>query len=240
MRLNLPPLATEFSPLQAPVFMAEGSGNAHWLLHTPSGSLVWRQFGQAPGSDHSRETWLLQQLQIHPWVPRLIQSFPSGLLFEQVPGHHPDAPGLNPLQREGLLQLVMELWQQPCNLPALNYEDLLFDYWQKTGYASPVQPLLEQLNKAAARWPALTQLTHHDLHAGNLLLENNHWVLLDWEYAAPGNPWIDAAALDRWLTLSDTEKKQLEILLPELSLSDPWQEMADWLEGLDQLWQVTR
>jgi thiamine kinase len=239
MNLHLPPLPPHLQPAEKPIFMAEGTGNSHWLLNTPSGSLVWRQFGQAPGSDHSRETLLLQQLQIHAWVPRLIKSFPSGLLLEQVPGQHPVTPLLNPPQRERLLQLVKELWQQPCDLPALNYEDLLFDYWQRTGYASPLQPLLEKLCKAVASWPALTQLTHHDLHAGNLLLENGQWVLLDWEYAAPGNPWIDAAALDRWLILSDTEKSQLAAALPELPGADPWQEMMAWLEGLDQLWQVT-
>lgn len=219
--------------------MAQGTGNSHWLLNTASGPLVWREFGQAPGSDHQRETLLLQQLQVHPWVPRLIQSFPSGLLLQQVPGQHPEASSLSPQQRQQLLQLVMELWQQPCDLPALNYEDLLFDYWHRARYATLLHPLVHKLSRIALAWPDSTQLTHHDLHADNLLLNNNQWTLLDWEYAGPGNPWIDAVALDRWLGLSTDERQQLEAELPELQMADPWQEMTDWLEGLEYLWQAS-
>ncbi|SFB77723.1 Phosphotransferase enzyme family protein [Marinospirillum celere] len=241
MQLHLPPLPPELQPLEKPKFLAKGTGNSHWLLITRKGELIWRQFGQAPGCNHEREAKILQLLQNRSWVPWLIRSLPSrGLLFYKTPGDHPQAEKLRPSTRQALLEILVDLWQQPCDLPGINYEDLVFSYWQETGYAAPLQPLVEQLRTLANRWPEQQQLTHHDLHPGNLLLNDQHWTLLDWEYAAPGNPWIDAVALDRWLNLSDTEKEHLIRALPDLGLDNPWQAMTNWLEGLDQLWQAAR
>ncbi|WP_114418888.1 phosphotransferase [Marinospirillum perlucidum] len=240
MHLNLPPLATDLQPLEPPEFLAQGTGNDHWLLICARGRLVWRQFGQAPGSNHRRETRILQQLQGFSWAPELIQAWPDhGLLCRQHPGYHPQRSQLSSAARQQLLQLVTELWQQPCrHLEAQDYPALINDYWKKTGKAAQLQPLAERLYQKAAAWPDSLYLTHHDLHAGNLLLHKDAWTLLDWEYAAPGNPWIDAVSLDRWLQLTAREKNLLQQNLPPLPCNNPWDSMATWLEDLDKLWQA--
>lgn len=238
--LQLPPLPAAWQPLQPPVFLARGTGNSHWLLHTASGPLVWRQFGTAPGSNHPREVRLLSSLQHHPWAPRLLPLKSSqGLLMQQASGQHPLARHLSSLQRQQLLQLVTQLWQHPCEHETpLDYPALLQHYWQQAGARPELQPLLESLIQTTTNWPVSTfRLTHHDLHGGNLLLHENDWTLLDWEYAAPGNPWIDAVSLDRFLHLTSTEKQQLQAYLPSLPHHNPWETLGQWLEGLDQLWQ---
>lgn len=239
--LQLPPLPAAWQPLTPPEFMAAGTGNDHWLLHTQAGELVWRQFGTAPGSSHPREASLLQQLQPQDWAPRLLLACPQGLLMHRAPGQHPQARQLTPVQRQQLMQLLIQLWQQPCDLPTQDYRQLLQDYWQGGGQPTELQALVTQLDAEAARWPATSQrLTHHDLHGGNLLLADNRWTLLDWEYAAPGNPWIDAVSLDRFLPLTPSEKHQLQAALPDLGHTDPWHVMHEWLNGLDQLWHQAR
>lgn len=238
--LQLPSLPPALQPQEPPVFLAQGFGNSHWLLRTPSGMLVWRQFGAAPGSNHLRETRLLHNLQHHLWAPRLLPlATTHGLLMHQAEGQHPDARTLTTTQRHSLLQLVQQLWQHPCkNEPALDYPALLQHYWQQAGARPELQPLLESLSQATTHWPVSTfRLTHHDLHGGNLLLKGENWTLLDWEYAAPGNPWIDAVSLDRFLHLTAAEKQQLQACLPTLQQAEPWQAMQHWLQGLDQLWQ---
>lgn len=240
-RLQLPALPEAWQPLTPTEFMAAGTGNDHWLLHTQAGALVWRQFGQAPGSSHPREARLLQQLQPFDWVPRLLLACPQGLLMQRAPGQHPTATTLNADQRQQLLQLLLQLWQHPCNLPAQDYRQLLQDYWQTGGSQPALAPLLQRLDDEAARWPASSlRLTHHDLHGGNLLLDDHRWTLLDWEYAAPGNPWLDAVSLHRFLPLTLAEKHQLQAVLPDLGHTDPWSVMQDWLSGLDQLWHQAR
>lgn len=241
MPLILPPLPTELSPNQPAEFLAQGTGNSHWLLNTAQGPLVWRQFGQAPGSDHRREIQILQSLQEKNWVPRLLQAWPDqGLLMLQAKGQPPTAQAsLAAASRSKLLELVSELWQHPCALPTVDYRELILHYWQLTDCALNLEPLTQKLLSDLETWPQFNQLTHHDLHANNLLLDDNHWTLLDWEYAAPGNPWIDAVALDRWLHLTPKEKELLQTWLPALPSATPWQTMNDWLEALEDLWQAT-
>lgn len=241
MQPHLPLLAPDLQPLQTPRFLAKGTTNSHWLLKTPKGELIWREFGQAPGCNHEQEARVLQLLQSRTWVPRLLGYFPNkGLLFHKASGRHPSGEELKASTRKALMQILIDLWQQPCDLPGINYKELILSYWHKSGYATELQPLTEQLQALAAQWPAKQQLTHHDLHPGNLLLDEDQWTLLDWEYAAPGNPWIDAVALDRWLGLSAAEKSDLESVLPDLKLANPWVHMTAWLEDLDQLWQAAR
>src|SRR5690606_24300290 len=137
----LPSLPPALQPQEPPEFLAQGFGNSHWLLRTPSGMLVWRQFGAAPGSNHLRETRLLHNLQHHPWAPRLLPlATTHGLLIHQAEGQHPEARTLTTTQRHSLLQLVQQLWQHPYkNEPALDYPALLQHYWQQAGARPELQ-----------------------------------------------------------------------------------------------------
>ncbi len=243
--LQLPDLPADYRPLKEPKFFAEGTGNSHWLITSPVGKLVWRQFGQAPGVDHQRETKLLTCLQNKAWVPRLLLvAGDLGVLMRLAEGEHPQAKQLSTAQRQNLIQLVIELWQTPCQVAAQNYPQLLKSYWQLAGSQAASKPLLKALVKESQSWPSSCyRLTHHDLHGGNLLLNNKglnneSWILLDWEYAALGNPWIDAVSLDRFMNLTADEKAQLEAALPPLAVyTNPWRSLGRWLTDLDLLWK---
>jgi thiamine kinase len=50
-------------------------------------------------------------------------------------------------------------------------------------------------------------LCHHDVHAGNLVGERPH--LLDWEYAAIGDPLMDLAVVSRFHSLGESEIRVL-------------------------------
>lgn len=238
--LQLPNLPADYRPLKEPEFFAEGTGNSHWLITSPVGKLVWRQFGTAPGVDHQRETKLLNCLQNKAWVPRLLLIADDlGVLMRLAEGEHPKAAELSSTARQRLINLALELWQNPCPIAPQNYPQLLNSYWQLAGSKTAHQPLLKQLIYESLRWPTRCyRLTHHDLHAGNLLLNNDNWVLLDWEYAALGNPWLDAVSLDRFMHLTQEEKAQLEAVLPPLAVyTNPWRSLGRWLADLDLLWK---
>jgi len=239
--LHLPDLPADYRPLKEPEFFAEGTGNSHWLLTTPVGKLVWRQFGQAPGVNHQREAQLLTHLQNRTWAPRLLLVKEAyGLLMPLVEGAHPLVSQLTPMQRQSLINLAIELWQTPCPVSAQNYPQLLTGYWRLAGNKAATQPLLKQLINESLSWPvSCYRLTHHDLHEGNLLLNNKSWILLDWEYAALGNPWIDAVSLDRFMNFTMNERAQLEAALPPLTVyTDPWHSLGQWLAELDNLWKT--
>ncbi len=238
--LKLPPLPDEWTPLRPPTYLNGTSGHHLWRLKTLSGELIWRQSLQAPGADPHREIQVLQALQSYDWVPDLLFHTPKGdQLLRFYPGQHPERTSLNSGQRLALIQRLIQLWQTPAQLAAMDYSALILDY-QQQAQSQPQATLLAQalLNEVAAWSRPLNQLTHHDLHAQNLLLHDKTWMLLDWEYAAPGNPWIDAIALDRMWSLTSEEKQRLETALPCLDIPHPWQQMHQWLDRLDQLWEL--
>lgn len=247
--LQLPDLPADYHPLKEPEFFAEGTGNSHWLITSPVGKLVWRQFGSAPGANHQDEIQLLTSLQNKPWVPRLLLAVDNlGLLMHLAEGEHPLADKLTTNQRQSLIQLASQLWQMPLeevNFPTTNYAKLLESYWQLAGKNLATLPLLNKLINQSQHWPSSSFcLTHHDLHGKNLLLNkkalnNNQWILLDWEYAGLGNPWIDAVSLDRFMNLTTDEKTQLEAALPALTVyTNPWRSLGRWLADLDLLWKT--
>ncbi|MFY0664450.1 MAG: phosphotransferase [Natronospirillum sp.] len=231
------------SDIQAVSFLDKGTGHAHWRIQTPAQTLLWRQslttLG-APGSRPDRELQVLKTIAGQPWAPKLIANVPGvGMLLPFYDGIHPTPNTLiSAPARSALLGHVSSLWEMPCSVESYDYETLILGYLARTPEPAHWQPLADRLIKQA-QWPTDTfRLTHHDLHADNLLLHKDRWMILDWEYAGLANPWVDAVMLDRMMTLSAVEKEQLEAVLPDIGMVHPWQEMHEWLDGLDELWRA--
>lgn len=225
--------------LSAPInieYLGQGSCNRHWRLSTADMTCIWREFGPTPpGANRDLERRVLAQLQGHAWVPELLLDLPEGLLFRASPGAQPLQMPLSSTQRSQLLSAVLTLWQQPIEAPAQDYPALI------RHYASLAErlacPMTAALIDTAQHWnPQHFCLIHQDIHPGNLLLTDQGIQLIDWEYAVCGNPWIDAVALDRMLSLSPAEKQLLQEQLPTLEHADPWVQVSVWLTQLDQLW----
>ncbi len=93
-------------------------------------------------------------------------------------------------------------WQQITSIPAYDYQALWDAYQQKIDdldnslqaklLLNSVSTLMQELNTTA---DVELCLVHHDLHKGNLLSNAEQLVIIDWEYAGLGSPWLDAAAL---------------------------------------------
>lgn len=231
--------------IQAISFLAAGTSHAHWCVETSTDTLVWRQSRTKPfavaGSRPDREVRVLQALQQHTWTPELITDVANvGMLLRYCPGTHPSPEQLNNQRvRAALLDHLCALWQTPTDVKPYHYESLIREYLERTPDPAANQDLAERLIQQAQWQVESFRLTHHDLHAENLLLDQEHWFILDWEYAGLANPWVDAVMLDRLLTLSAAEKHRLERVLPDIGGVEPWQEMREWLDGLDELWRMT-
>lgn len=233
-------LQAHLPSIQSMQFLGQGSRNRHWRLHTAQQVYIWREFGiTPPGANRQLELQVLQTLQSKPWVPRLELCLPEGVLFLADANAVPMQDTLNPQQRQQLLQAVLALWQHPFDAAPNDYIQLIHDYAALAG--PDYIALAEQLLDTCHHWqPEDFCLIHQDLHPGNLLLTDQGILLIDWEYAVRGNPWIDAVALERMLRLSPTERQLLETRLPRLACKDPWQTMGDWLTQLDSLWQAAQ
>lgn len=98
---------------------------------------------------------------------------------------------LNPLVNSGYIDFDYQ-YLMSCYMS-------IFERSKET--ALPLE-LCQLLNSKIAQLPEVTKcLVHQDLHCGNVLhllnnpLENSEIVVIDWEYAGWGLPWLDIAAL---------------------------------------------
>lgn len=196
------------------------------------------------GVNRSREAKVLQLIQPYCWAPTVLLSDEQFRWCLMVNHGQPPAQDLVPELIDQLLGAARQ-WQKIVSGPPINYNDLYQSYrnvfreigdWQAISLVDLIeqrQSLLPQLKDC---------LTHHDLHPGNLCLNEQRLTVLDWEYAGIGNPWFDIAALQRFFPVSVADLKRLPVI-QGLSESEFEQGLiqAVWIaEALDVLWYRVR
>ncbi len=216
-------------------YLGHGFSNHHWRLTTENHCYIWRQFGPTPpGANRANERLALTHLQAFPWAPKLVIDSSEGILFEAALETSPRGE-ISSTQRQQLIQAIITLWQQQIPLSQMDYPKLIRHYatLASTIDTKPVSQLMD----IAHRWKTdQFCVIHQDIHIDNLVMTDTGFLLIDWEYAVIGNPWIDAIALDRMLSLTQDEKNLIQQHLPDLEIKHPWQAMHQWLNQLDQLW----
>ncbi|UTW12875.1 phosphotransferase [Marinobacterium rhizophilum] len=237
--------------------LAGGSSNRLYH-HAAAPALVLRVNAapeQVPGVDRAREAAVLAQVQGQPWAPWVLHcaAKPSaangdGWLLTRWHGDSLAAP-LDAAQRHQLRDAVAA-WQglELASAPALqmDYDALLAGYGAQL-VGLPMERALQQLVVRAAREIALLPeipavLTHHDLHPGNLCLNEGTLVVVDWEYAALGSAWFDAAALVQrcGMRAEDIAALPAFAMLAAAPLADGLMR-ARWLgDALECLWYWAR
>jgi len=104
-----------------------------------------------------------------------------------------------PDQRARLWPLIERLGDLRIHRPRRSYFTYLSNYWNQLEHAGAVDSALEKRWQQFARrlhsfdrasWRE--RLVHHDLIPANILDTGLRLYLIDWEYAAPGHPGIDA------------------------------------------------
>lgn len=240
-----PVLETLLEHIESVRFLGVGSANPHWLVRAGGETYVWRQFGPdaaSPGADHAREARILAAIAPHRWAPVVhAHCAGHGMLFREAPGQHPRPAELSVPQRTALIVAMTECWSTVVDEAPRNYAELVAGYAESAPPSAQRDALADALIEVCSTWPAEGfRLTHHDLHPGNLLLAGDCWTLIDWEYAALGNPWFDAVALDEMLGLTPTEKNLLIPFLDGAADTSRWSAMAQWRRQLNRLWSLAR
>ncbi|MCV6588666.1 MAG: aminoglycoside phosphotransferase family protein [Marinobacterium sp.] len=200
------------------------------------------------GADRNREAALLAQLAGLPWMPAVLQNSPQGgWLLMRDHGQRPTVPLSSEVQQQ--LLAVVAQWQEITlddSRLLLDYP-ALFDAFLPSLKALPMSQLLQQLvalaKECLLQLPAVGRtLVHHDLHPGNLCLDAEQLVVLDWEYGALGNPWFDVAALHQHCGLSVDELVDLPPfrLLSTIEFKHGLMQAGWLLQALETLWYWVR
>ncbi len=159
---------------------------------------------QVLGVCRQREEAILDLIRDKAWVPDVIQlktpdqNQPGWLLLKRYAAL--ESTSIADLHGQ-ILARVAEC-QHIKDLPLFDYLALWSAYQQKIddlGDTPKAQVLLDSIRALMVELSNTARvefcLVHHDLHPGNLLSNEGQLIVIDWEYAGGGVPWLDAAAL---------------------------------------------
>jgi aminoglycoside phosphotransferase (APT) family kinase protein len=185
--------------LKKAVLLKDGAVSRVWRVTSPSVEAVLRIDKPAArrlGLDRAAELQALRvagEAGLAPGV--LAASAADGLLLTRfLPG-----PAWTPAQlaseqgMAGAARLLRTLHRLPATLPRIDLPAVASRYATLAGdaHATGARATIELLSAMPAQPPCLC---HHDPTAGNFI-GGDVPRLVDWEYAAAGDPWFDAATV---------------------------------------------
>ena len=165
------------------------------------------------GVDRERERRVLEAIRSRPWAPEVIHWSPERLVTRFVPGPHPASGQHTPLYT--LAHYLRQVHDTPVpeDIPTLDMRDTLRHLMAR---AAPLPDTLrQQVADLIRTWRPTGRrvLCHHDWHPGNIVVHRGHWVILDWEYAAVGDPLTDIASAALGFRLGEPGRRRLARLM---------------------------
>ncbi|OZG72258.1 hypothetical protein BTA51_16085 [Hahella sp. CCB-MM4] len=172
------------------------------------------------GANRSMEWEVLKAIKSYSWSPDILHyeldegwclMEHHGLSLDQF-GDEESSHKISGYDSQ-LLSAVNDM-QKILAVPEFDYHSLFRYYRQRFQHQQDHQHLmqLEELIDDFFHLPQTPNcLVHHDLHQGNFCLDQGRLVILDWEYAGRGNPWLDMAALVRYHRVSIEEISRLPL-----------------------------
>lgn len=205
----------------------QGLSGTSYCIETPDGPRVLRQRnrGSVPRSAFARQYRALRQLP-EDLAPRAWCLDGDWLLVDYLPGEVKTT--LPPMPQ--LAALLYHLHRQPRFGWRLNLLALLHLHWQNSAASRRTLFWLQRLQTLTAQGepqPLRLAPLHMDVHAGNIVWQENALRLIDWEYAGDGDIALELAAV--WV--DETVRRQLVAEWASLARSDEqqlWRQVRRW------------
>lgn len=148
-----------------------------------------------PHVNRLREGRLLRKLFVRGLTPRPLLVTKRLLVLPWQPGT-PLSSSTLPQHSQQVIARLVHLHQQPPVGYPLPLLPLLERYWQLCQNRHPRWlRALQRLRRAGEPRPLRLAPLHLDVHAGNLLVDEQGIQLIDWEYALDGDIALELAAL---------------------------------------------
>lgn len=213
----------------------EGQCNRLYRLETARRTLALRlnhPDTESLGVDRAAERALLAALAGQDWSPAVVEAGDRWLLTEWETGRNPAGGAQTDL--DALVRRLAAVHSAPAVGRPLNIARQI-DYLRQRAPALPSRVDAALTARCDAyRWPERPVLCHHDWHPGNIIEHGNGWTLLDWEFAAPGDPAMDLAAASIGFELNERQRR---VLAETFEIGDERLDRARCLmEGLALVW----
>ena len=214
--------------------------NACYRLETPTERYVLRlnnPLSEHMGIDRHRERLILESIAGKPFAPSIAEISEDWLLCRWIS----DQPSTLFTSAEALTALIDDVHASviPDTLRPLLVTDqiLHLSQHQQRPFDPANQRRIEQVCQNY-KPPSHLVLCHHDWHPGNLLGTDDQPILIDWEYAAPGDPAIDLACLCQGMNL---DQATAEAIARNCGFSDTrWQQATALTRLMSELWYGVR
>ena len=182
-----------------------GLANRSFRLREGSRDHVLRLAGEAAarlGANMRSEVAMQSLAASAGLAPPVVLADPAGrsVVSEFAEG---SAPGPSTMRDAAFLARVgawcarLHALEAPPHVAAVDFGERAAGYLARLRDAGGIVPRLrDELARRRAALPPPGRLApcHHDLHRRNLLDQGTHLVVVDWEYAGPGDPAADLAA----------------------------------------------
>lgn len=201
-----------------------------------------------PGVDRRREYHILRKLSGTDLAPAVYGFATEWLLLGWQPGEALDQPAFLHLL-EPVAAQVAALHSQPLSGYRLSLLRLLEQYWLLSCPARRHHGwlrALKELSKQGEPKPLRLALLHMDIHAGNVIRDQDRLQLIDWEYASDGDVALELAAIVAGNGLNQQQQHQLTAYyaeqqkLDEQALKQQMQRWQPWLRLLMASWYELR
>ena len=181
-----------------------GLTNACLKVTANEGTYVWRPVSEEAerlGADREKECGILIALADYSFVPNLIESSKEGLLVQWFDGEVIQLTEAQPVAVDLMTrvhELPLSLMTGHISLQRLSYKERIQSYWS---YLTPENqtPNLKayidyfSLQDDSSKFPEC--LCHNDIGAYNIIVTEDDYGLIDWEYASVGDPSQDLTTM---------------------------------------------
>lgn len=194
------------------VFRGAIAGSSYILRINASSDVAY-------GVCRAREAQVLALIKEQPWAPVIIENSDNhGWCLMQ---DHGAALDMEPAHDQAVIAMLDAMHQFSTTVSATDAQNIRFDYAALfKGYQSLLATgennalalaLCAQLATSIHCLPEVEAvLMHQDLHPKNVC-QGTNLVMIDWEYAGWGSPWLDTAALIHAFAIPLKKLRQLTV-----------------------------
>lgn len=181
-----------------------GLTNACLKVEAKEGTFVWRPVStQAKllGADRNKEREILTALHAVPFTPKVHSSNEYGLLVEWLNG---DVIALDKAQGAAVSllvsvhQLAINDFNDDIKNEVMSLKSRILDYWgslQPKFQTLEMQTYVDYFSQQEEHALFVPCLCHYDIGAYNIIVREEGYGLIDWEYASIGDPSQDLTTM---------------------------------------------
>ncbi|WP_122035079.1 phosphotransferase [Aliivibrio sp. EL58] len=184
--------------------LSGGLTNACLKVKAKEGTFVWRPVSEQAtllGADRDKERDILTALDAVPFAPKVYDSNGEGLLVEWFKGEVIELNKAKDVAVELLVsvhQLALDGFNDELKNDVMSLKSRILSYWsslEPENQTNEMHAYVDYFSQEDEQPLFAPCLCHFDIGAYNIIVKEQGYGLIDWEYASIGDPSQDLATM---------------------------------------------